>query len=194
MNITVFGGSHPKPGDPAYEEALRLGKSLAQAGFTVMTGGYIGTMEAVSRGAAEAGGNVIGLTCDEIENWRQVRPNRWVLQESRYKSLRERLMALVETCDAAIALPGGVGTLAEVSVMWNHLLTEAITPRPLILIGPGWRAVIDQFLAEFDDYVAMVHRQWVQFAQDTDEAVALLDQYKAGQWIAYHRPGETKHA
>ena len=61
--VTIFGGSEPHAGEPAYEEARRLGELLAAAGFTVLTGGYIGTMEAVSRGANETGGHVIGITC-----------------------------------------------------------------------------------------------------------------------------------
>lgn len=56
MNITVFGGAQPQTGTPAYQEAYLLGKILAGAGHTVLTGGYMGTMEAISRGAAEAGG------------------------------------------------------------------------------------------------------------------------------------------
>lgn len=74
MNIAVFGGSQPKEGDPAYAEAYELGSLLAQAGHTVLTGGYIGTMEAVSRGAAEAGGHVIGVTCEEIERCVRSKP------------------------------------------------------------------------------------------------------------------------
>ena len=69
--VSVFGGSAPKPGSPAYEEAQRCGALLAQAGWTVATGGYRGVMEAVSRGAHEAGGHVIGVTCTLIENWRE---------------------------------------------------------------------------------------------------------------------------
>ena len=65
MNITIFGGTKPQPGDADYREAERLGSLLARAGHTVITGGYIGTMEAVSKGAAEAGGHVIGVTCRE---------------------------------------------------------------------------------------------------------------------------------
>ena len=57
----------------------------------MLTGGYIGTMEAVSRGAAEAGGHVIGVTCEEIEAWRPVRVNAWVKEEIRRKTLMERL-------------------------------------------------------------------------------------------------------
>ena len=67
MRISVFGGSSPKPGEIAYEQALLLGKLIGEAGYIVLTGGYIGTMEAVSRGTAEAGGHVIGVTCDQIE-------------------------------------------------------------------------------------------------------------------------------
>ena len=82
--ITVFGSSKPQPGDRDYDQALSLGKMLGQAGYTVLTGGYIGTMEAISRGAAEYGGYVIGVTCDEIESWRPVKPNSWIHQEKRF--------------------------------------------------------------------------------------------------------------
>jgi hypothetical protein len=62
MRISVFGGSQPKEGDAAYLEGIELGKLLAERGHIVLTGGYIGVMEAVSRGAREAGGHVIGVT------------------------------------------------------------------------------------------------------------------------------------
>ena len=87
MKASVFGGSQPKEGASAYAEAYALGKMLAEAGHTVMTGGYIGTMEAVSRGASEAGGHVIGVTCEEIEGWRPVKPNDWVKEEWRRDTL-----------------------------------------------------------------------------------------------------------
>ncbi len=91
MKITVFGGSNPLPGSPAYAEAYELGKLLALAGHTILTGGYIGTMEAVSRGANEAGGHVIGVTCTDIETWRGVGVNAWVQEERRFATLQERL-------------------------------------------------------------------------------------------------------
>src|SRR3990172_11196235 len=101
MNITVFGSSSPAPGEPAYEEARRLGDLLARAGHCVLTGGYMGTMEAVSRGAAEAGGHTVGVTCDQIEKWRNTKANAWVKEERRFESLGERLYCLVESCDVA---------------------------------------------------------------------------------------------
>jgi uncharacterized protein (TIGR00725 family) len=63
MKVSVFGGSQPREGDAAYAEAMELGRLLAERGHIVLTGGYIGTMEAVSRGARQAGGHVIGVTC-----------------------------------------------------------------------------------------------------------------------------------
>ena len=176
MKTTVFGGSAPNPGTPAYQEAYTLGKLLAERGHSVMTGGYIGTMEAVSRGASEAGGHVIGVTCDEIENWRDVRPNQWVKEEWRYTTLKQRLNALIEKCDAAFALPGGPGTLTEIMLMWNQLIIEAIPPRPLVLIGKGWQTVLDQaFFTELSDYVPETQRKHLQFAPDVHSAVKMLE-------------------
>jgi uncharacterized protein (TIGR00730 family) len=174
MRVSVFGGSQPKPGESAYDDALRLGKLLAKAGFTVLTGGYIGTMEAVSRGAAEAGGHVIGVTCDQIETWRPVAPNAWVKEEMRYATMRQRLFGLIEECDAALALPGGIGTLAEISVMWSHLQTGAISPRPLILIGVGWKATIETFYQNLGKYITEKDQEWIQFSQGVDQAVRIL--------------------
>jgi uncharacterized protein (TIGR00730 family) len=172
--ITVFGGANPRPGEPVYEEALRLGRLLAEAGYTVMTGGYIGTMEAVSRGTAEAGGIVIGVTCDEIEHWRKVSRNPWVQQEIRYPTIRTRLLALIEECDAALALPGGAGTLAEIAMMWNHLITHAIAPRPLILIGPAWQKLFEIFFEVMPGYTKEADKKWLIFAPTVEAAVEFV--------------------
>ncbi len=175
MKITVFGGSAPKPDTPAYNEALLLGKLLAERGHSVMTGGYVGTMEAVSRGANEAGGHVIGVTCDEIENWREVHPNRWITEEWRYPTLKARLNALIENCDTAFALPGGPGTLTEIMLMWNQLIIEAIPPVPLILIGKGWQTLFTQaFYTEQGEYIPQFQRDLLQFAPDAQSAVKTL--------------------
>ena len=174
LRVTVFGGSQPRAGSPAYTQALRLGELLARAGYTVLTGGYIGTMEAVSRGAADAGGHVIGVTCDEIEGWRPVTPNRWVDEEMRYPTVRQRLYALIDNCDAALALPGGIGTLAEIAVAWSQLQIHASEPRPLIAIGAGWKNTFAIFREELGDYVAVKDQRWLQFAPDVETAVSQL--------------------
>lgn len=174
MNVSVFGGSQPREGDAAYKEARLLGELLARAGHSVLTGGYIGTMEAVSRGAAEAGGHVIGVTCEEIEAWRAVKANAWVKEERRKKTLLERLQVLIEDCDAAIALPGGPGTLAEIALTWNLMIVESRHRSPLILVGGGWQSTFDQFFRELDAYTPVHQRDLLQFAPDVHTAVKLL--------------------
>jgi hypothetical protein len=174
MNITVFGGAKPAPGDPAYLEAYQLGKLLANAGYTVLTGGYIGTMEAVSRGASEAGGHVIGVTCEEIENWRPIRANPWVREERRYATLRERLFALIDYSEAAIALPGGAGTLAEVSLVWNQLIIGSLPPRPLILVGPGWQSTFESIFSNLSAYVNERERSFLTFTPTVETAFEKL--------------------
>ena len=174
MKVSVFGGSQPKPDSSAYEEARTLGGLLAKQGYTVMTGGYIGAMEAVSRGSAEAGGHVIGVTCAEIERWRDVGANRWVKEEWRRESLIERLQVLIQECDAAMALPGGPGTLTEISLTWNLMIVESMHRRPLILIGNGWQTVFDQVLRSFEGYIPETQKELLQFAPDVQSAVTML--------------------
>jgi uncharacterized protein (TIGR00730 family) len=175
MRVSVFGGSQPRDGDLAYSEALELGRLLAEQGHTVLTGGYIGVMEAVSRGAREAGGHVIGVTCEDIEAWRPVKPNSWVMEEIRRKTLIERLHALIHESDAALALPGGAGTLTEIALMWNLMIVESLHRRPLILIGGGWQSTFDQFFREFDSYMTAPQREILYFAKDVHTALKMLE-------------------
>lgn len=174
FRVTVFGGSQPGPGSEAYQQAYHLGAQLGSQGWTVLTGGYIGTMEAVSKGASENGGHVIGVTCDEIEDWRPVGPNPWVEEELRFPTLRQRLYALIDECDAALALPGGIGTLAEIGAAWAHNQTQAGAKRPLILIGPGWQNTFATFIDELGEYVQPEDQRLIQFVPDPEAATARL--------------------
>ena len=174
MNVSVFGGSTPRPGEAPYEDAQDLGRLLAEAGHTVMTGGYMGTMEAVSRGASKAGGHVIGVTADEIEAWRPTGPNRWVAEERRVATLRERLFNLIDGSDAAIALPGGVGTLAEIALYWNQVIVGAIPRRPLTLVGPAWQESFETLLRSQSPYIPGPDRVWLTFAATPANAVERL--------------------
>jgi len=175
MNITVFGGSQAKPGDQTYQEAFLLGDLLGKAGYTVLTGGYIGVMEAVSRGAAESGGHVIGVTCAEIERWRPVGPNPWVKEERRYPTLRQRLFALIDSCDAAIAMPGGIGTLAEIAEIWSHVQSQSIAPRPIILVGAGWKQTMTTLFSAQGDFIPLRYREILSFTDNSRAAVDLLN-------------------
>ena len=172
--ITIFGGSSPLPGSPAYEEARLLGRLLGEAGFTVATGGYMGTMEAASRGAAEAGGHVIGVTCETIERWRQAGPNPWVKEERKFATLRDRLFHLVEACQAAVALPGGIGTLSEIALTWSFMQTREIPAKPLVLVGRLWRETFGAFLNGSGEYVRESDHGLLTVVEDADSAAQQL--------------------
>jgi uncharacterized protein (TIGR00730 family) len=174
--VTVFGSSRITPEEPAYQDAVRLGRLLAQGGYTVCSGGYAGLMEAVSRGAAEAGGRVVGIT---VEPWAsRLRPNSWVGEEIVTPHLFERLVRLTES-DAYIALPGGAGTLGEVALVWNLFQTESIPRRPLILVGARWRQLIRCLQAGL--HVEASDLELLQFAGSVDEVLPLLPAPSAGQ-------------
>lgn len=175
MNITIFGGAQPQPGSTAYDEAYRLGKILAEHGHTVLTGGYIGTMEAASKGANQAGANVIGITCGEIEAWRPIAVNAWVKEERHHPTLLKRLEDLITSCDAAIALPGGPGTLTEIALMWNLMTVESLPRRPLILVGDGWQSIFHQVFEITGNYTSTNAKKLLLFADDVETAVSLLE-------------------
>jgi len=174
MNITVFGGSAPKPESPEYEFAYDLGKYLATAGHTVITGGYMGIMEAVSRGAAEAKGHVIGITCVEIERWRHNGKNLWVKEEWCQPTLHDRIIKLIDSCDLAIALPGGPGTLAEIVLMWNRIQIQVIPPKPIIVVGVGWKKVFDMLYQEQSKYINEKYMDLLSFVETNEEIFSFL--------------------
>jgi len=115
--ITIFGTGRAVAGEAAYALAYETGRLLAQAGFTVANGGYGGTMLAAAKGAAQPGGEIIGVTC------------------SAFKSSKAQ---------AYIVLPGGTGTLLELAKVWelkNKGFLKA--DKPIILLGGFWKPLIE---------------------------------------------------
>ncbi len=144
--ISVYGSSATHEHEEGYRQAQRLGASLAAAGACVACGGYAGIMEAVSRGAAEAGGHVIGYTLDKkLLPGRSA--NRYLSEERPCAGLHERLRHLIHDSDALVALNGGIGTIAEVFLAWNEIYLGLIEPRPLIVVGPCWSEALDSLVA-----------------------------------------------
>jgi uncharacterized protein (TIGR00730 family) len=142
--VTIFGSSLPAEESAAYAEARHLGRLLAERGLVVCNGGYAGLMEASSRGAREAGGHTIGVTCSI---WSSL-PNRWVTEEVRTRSFPERIMTLIERGDAYVVLPGGTGTLAELALAWEMMNKSTLSRtvggrKPLLVMESYWKPVID---------------------------------------------------
>ncbi len=173
--VTVFGASSPSEDTATYAEARELGALLAQAGYIVATGGYRGLMEASSRGASEAGGHVIGVTCERIEALVPgLRPNQWVAEEIRFRDLRERLNHLVSESQAAIAMPRGIGTLTEIALTWSLLQAAEIPPKPLILVGQTWHQVVSVFLQQAGDHVRERDVSLLRMVDTVAEAAKLV--------------------
>jgi uncharacterized protein (TIGR00730 family) len=137
--VSVFGSSQAPAGSSAYDEALAAGRLLAQAGFDVCSGGYGGVMEAVSRGAKQAGGRVIAVT---TEWFAELKVNAWADQEIRTATFLERERTIIELGNAYLALKGGIGTLTEISTVWSLLQTRSIPSRPLVLLANPWQGLI----------------------------------------------------
>ena len=167
--VAVFGGSRVEERTPAWDEAYRAGRLLAEAGFIVMNGGYDGAMTAVSKGACEAGGHVVGVTCDLFS---RLRPNPWLTEERRTATLYERLTVMTREADGFLALRGSIGTLSELTLAWSLIYTGALPPRPLVLLGESYRRLLEA-LAE-TTYLRPEERSLVQVVNTVAEAVAAL--------------------
>jgi hypothetical protein len=142
--VSVFGSSRTPPGDPEWLAGERCGELLARAGFAVATGGYGGTMEAVSAGAARGGAPVVGITAPSVFPDRPG-ANRFVAEERAAATLVMRIGDLIESSAAVIALPGSLGTLTELVMAWNLAYVAPFngTPvRPVVAVGPAWAELI----------------------------------------------------
>jgi uncharacterized protein (TIGR00725 family) len=120
--VTIFGGSKCQESAREYADALRVGQLLAEAGFTICTGGYAGVMEAASRGAHERGGRVIGITMNQFKS----EPNRYLTKKIASEHFYERLQRLITQSVGYVALRGGMGMVTEISLVWNKLQTHVL--------------------------------------------------------------------
>ena len=168
-SIAVFGSSEPRAGDPAYDLAYRTGQALAQNGFTTVTGGYGGVMEAASRGAHEAGGRTVGVVSD-IFSGRD--PNPYLSETLTSRDLYERTRLLIDRSDGYVVLAGRTGTLAELTWVWALARAGCLSDRPLVALGEPWPDLLD--LLERRDMLDSVAREMTERADDENEAVAIL--------------------
>ncbi len=166
--VTIFGSARPAVDTPAYQLAYELGHAIAGAGWAVCNGGYGGTMEASARGAADAGGHTIGVTCAIFRG--RVGANPYVRQEIPTFDLHARLNTLVRLGRAYVVLPGGTGTLLELALVWELLNKKLLEPMgtTMVLVGEHWRPVCEPIFAEQPDAMRL------PVARDVAEAMALL--------------------
>src|SRR5687767_7419575 len=172
--VTIFGGAKCGEQDIEYTQARRVGELLADAGYTICTGGYLGVMEGASRGAHERGGRVLGITMNQFK----AEPNRYLTDKVATPHFYERLQQLITRSVGFIAIRGGMGTVTELSLVWNKIQTRVIEPRPLVLLGECWPPVVkawQQHLAVSDADIAVL-----DFANTAEEAVAIIKEKSQG--------------
>jgi uncharacterized protein (TIGR00730 family) len=138
--VAVFGSSEPREGDPLYALARELGRRLGDAGFDVVSGGYGGVMEAVSRGAREGGGRTVGVLCSWFDGRER---NRFLDDAVDTADLFERTRALIDRADAFVVMDGKAGTLAELTFLWALHRCGRLPDRPVVLLGDAWTVMVD---------------------------------------------------
>jgi len=166
--VTIFGGSRCKEDSEEYKEAKEVGARLAEAGFTICTGGYLGVMEAASRGAHERGGRVFGILMNQFKK----EPNRYLTDKVASSHFYERLQNLIERSVGFIALRGGMGTVTEISLVWNKLQTGVIEKRPIVLLGDCWKNVVECWQTNLA--VSSTDIALLDFAGNAEEACRII--------------------
>ncbi len=167
MKVAVFGSSEPKEGDKIYSTGKLLGKSLAEEGHSIVTGGYSGLMEAPIKGANKYNVNRIGIITEHYSK----QPNKYLTDIIKAGSYGERMQSLIEYADAYIIMPGGTGTLLEFSAVWAYR-QRGIHDKPVILFGSTWRKIID-ILSKDDYFIKSIDNLII--ADNIDEIIELLE-------------------
>ncbi len=137
--ITSFGSAFTTPDEPIYKEIEDIGTVIADSGWTVCSGGYGGTMEAISKGVKSAGGKTIGVS---VDGW-TAKQNKYIDEEIKAANLMERILKLINIADAYIVFKGGTGTLVEISVTLELMNKNAMKQKPMIFYGDTWMNVIE---------------------------------------------------
>lgn len=171
--VSVFGSARAQKDSPEYKQAYQLGIELAAVGFAVCNGGYGGTMEASARGAKDAGGSTVGVTCLAFHGRTA---NSWIDENIPTNSLMERLQKLVTLGDAYVVLKGGTGTLLELAAVWEMMNKSLIAPKPLIVLGDFWNDVVKTVRDELRDEGVMQAGELVMRAETPQQCAALLRQ------------------
>jgi len=177
--ISVFGSARTSIDDPMYAAAERLGRLLTEAGFTVITGGGPGVMEAANKGASEADGVSVGLG---IELPFESGLNQWVDIGVNFRYFFARKMMFVKYAQGFIVLPGGFGTFDELFEALTLVQTEKVTSFPIVLVGVDyWSGLVDWIRQTVlaDGKISAADLDMFCLTDDVDEAVKVMVEAQA---------------
>ena len=186
--VTVFGSAQARPGDFAYDMAEAIGREIARADFTLVTGGGPGVMEAACKGAFEVGGKTVGLN---IELALEQESNPYTTISLHFHYFFVRKVMLVKYATAFVLLPGGFGTLDELFETITLIQTHKIRPFPVILVGAHYWAGLLEWLRQqvvARGYLRGSDVDLLKVTDDPAEVVEIITTFYQGQAMDLSTP------
>lgn len=173
--VSMFGSARIDRNAPIYAKARQLAALFVKSGFAVLTGGGGGIMEAANQGAAEAGGNSVGLN---IRLPFEQTPNQYANVRLEFRYFFIRKVMLVKYAHAYIIMPGGFGTLDELFEAVTLVQTQRIRPFPIILVGTAyWSGLMDWMRAQLLDQGCIAEKD-LDILQVLDDPAEIVEAVK----------------
>jgi uncharacterized protein (TIGR00730 family) len=189
--VAIFGSARTSPGVYPYDEVKRLAAELASMGCEIITGGGPGLMRAANEGAmsvsAATPGRSIGVRVD-LPFEQEV--NAFVGQVYEHKDFFSRLHQFMIQADAFVVVPGGIGTLLEMSMVWQLLQVHHLHGTPLILVGHMWADLVrwarEYLMRPGAELASAEDLELPRCVNSVEETVAILRESRA-EWLAHQR-------
>ncbi|MBN1881448.1 MAG: TIGR00730 family Rossman fold protein [Deltaproteobacteria bacterium] len=175
--VSIFGSARVKPEDPRYETARTIARKLTDAGFSIITGGGPGIMEAANRGAAEGGGYSVGLN---IQLPMEQDPNEYSNIKLDFRYFFCRKVMFIKYSMAYVVLPGGFGTLDELFEAITLIQTHKIKPFPVILVGSDYWEGLARWIHERlleSDMIMERDLEIIKVEDDLDNIVRIIKEF-----------------
>jgi len=185
--VTIYGSARVKPGEELYAKTEEIARRLGEIGFSIITGGGPGVMEAANKGALEAGVKSIGVN---IELSEEQMPNAYSTMSLSFRHFFVRKVLLVKYATAFIIMPGGLGTLDELTEVLTLMQTHKIKPFPVILFNSNYWTGLLEWLRTYTlagGYIAEEDLNLLRVCDDTDEVIEAVQKWYLNQEIAGRR-------
>jgi len=177
--VTIFGSARLKVSSHWYKEARKLGATLADSGFTVITGGGPGIMEGANRGAYERGGDSFGLN---IQLPTEQRINPYVTRSRAFHYFFTRKVILAASAQAYVYFPGGFGTMDELFEMITLIQTGKMQSTPIVLVGKKfWTPMVKWIKKTMRDEYKTIGKNDLNIIQIVDTAQEAFDLIKTSE-------------
>lgn len=167
--ITSFGSAFVNENEPLYNKICEIGKQIGSRGWSVYSGGYAGSMEAISKGVKSAGGKTTGIG---VKGW-TTKPNPFLDEFVEMPNLMERIVELIGIADAYIIFKGGTGTLVEISVALELMNKKAMPEKSMIFYTDFWKNLIEILKLDSLSLKELIERN-VKFIDTAEEVLNLL--------------------